>query len=117
DDAAQAPGTAAASAPMPDTPTLPPTAPDTAVTRGVWAALVAQPGDTATSLADAAGISRPTAAKVLGSLEKAGLVTRTEGGREGSKRLPDHWQPVIPTEETDPSASETAAVAKVVPTE
>src|SRR5262249_9217902 len=43
------------------------------------------------------GISRPTAAKALAALESAGLVTRTPGGRDGSKRLPDQWQPV-----TDP---------------
>ena len=94
DDATQAADTAAVSAPVATTPTLPPTAPDTAATRGVWAALAAQPGATAAILADAAGISRPTAAKALAALESAGLATRTPGGRDGSKRLPDLWQPV-----------------------
>jgi DNA-binding transcriptional MocR family regulator len=86
--------TAPVSAPVTTTPTLPPTAPDTAATRGVWAALMAQPGSSAAGLADSAGISRPTAAKALVTLESAGLATRTPGGRDGSKRLPDHWQPV-----------------------
>ena len=83
--------------PEADTPALPPTAPDTAATRGVWAALVAQPGSTAAVLADAAGISRSAAAKALAALESAGLATRALGGREGSKRLADQWQPAIPS--------------------
>jgi len=116
DATVQAPDTSPVSTPMPGTPALPPTAPDTAATRGVWAALVAQPGSTVASLADAAGISRPTAAKALASLEKAGLVTRTEGGREGSKRLPDQWQP-IPTEESDLPDGGAADVPDPVPTE
>ena len=94
DDAAHAADTAPVSAPVAPTPALPPTAPDTAATRSVWAALAAQPGATAAILADAVGISRPTAAKALVALESAGLATRTPGGREGSKRLPDLWQPV-----------------------
>ena len=97
-DAAQAADTAPVSAPVATTPTLPPTAPDTAATRGVWAALAAQPGSTAVILADAAGISRPTASKALTALESAGLATRTPGGRDGSKRLPDVWQPVAAPE-------------------
>jgi DNA-binding transcriptional MocR family regulator len=97
-DAAQAAATAPVSAPVATTPTLPPTAPDTAATRGVWAALAAQPGSTAVILADAAGISRPTASKALAALESAGLATRTPGGRDGSKRLPDLWQPVAAPE-------------------
>jgi hypothetical protein len=116
-DAAQAGDTTPVSAPVAGTPALPPTAPDTAATRGLWAALVSQPGSTAVSLANAAGISRPTAAKVLASLEKASVVKRTEGGREGSKRLPDQWQPVLPREESDLSDSETADAAEPVPSE
>src|SRR2546423_3435449 len=97
-DAAQAADTTPVSAPVAVTSTLPPTAPDTAATRAVWAALVAQPGSTVAILADTAGISRPTAAKTLAALEAAGLAARTPGGREGSKRLPDQWQPAISAE-------------------
>ncbi len=111
DDAVQAADTAPVSAPVAATPTLPPTAPDTAATRGVWAALLAQPGSTAAILADAAGISRPTAAKALAALEAAGQATRTPGGREGSKRLPDQWQPVIPPE-AGASANEVTEAAE-----
>ena len=115
DDAAQAADTAAVSAPAATTPTLPPTAPDTAATRGVWAALVAQPGATAAILADAAGISRPTAAKALTALESAGVATRTPGGRDGSKRLPDLWQPVrapqVETSEAEVTEAPEPAVA------
>lgn len=111
-DLAQAGDTAPVSAPVAGTPALPPTVPDTAATRGVWAALVAQPGSTAARVADAAGISRPTAAKTLAVLEKAGLVTRAEGGRDGSKRLPDQWQPVVHTEDAGASDMEPTDAAE-----
>jgi hypothetical protein len=111
-DPAQVGDTAPVSAQVASTPALPPSVPDTAATRGVWAALVAQPGSAAAGLADAAGISRPTAAKALALLEKAGLVTRAEGGREGSKRLPDRWQPVIGTEDAGASDRESADAAE-----
>jgi hypothetical protein len=117
DDPAQVGDTAPVSAPVASTPALPQSVPDTAATRGVWAALVAQPGSTAASLADAAGISRPTAAKALALLEKASLVTRTEGGREGSKRLPDQWQPVIGTEDAGASDRESADATEPAPAE
>jgi DNA-binding transcriptional MocR family regulator len=120
-DAAPAADTAPVSGPVATTPTLPPTAPDTAATRGVWAALAAQPGSTAAILADAAGISRPTASKALAALESAGLATRTPGGRDGSKRLPDLWQPVAApevgasadevTEAPEPAAADDDAVS------
>lgn len=100
--------TAPVSAPLVGTSALPPSVPDTAATRGLWAALVAQPRSSAASLADAAGISRPTAAKALVLLEKAALVTRTEGGRDGSKRLPDQWQPVVGTADAGASDAEPA---------
>ena len=75
-----------------DTPALPPTAPDTAATGALWAALTAKPGATAAELAEAADVSRSTANKRLALLGEAGLATRTPGGREGSKRLPDTWR-------------------------
>jgi hypothetical protein len=109
--------TAPVSAPVAGTADLPASVPDTAATRGVWAALVAHPGSTAASLADATGISRPTAAKALALLEKASLVTRAEGGREGSKRLPDRWQPVIGNDDADVSDRESADAIEPAPAE
>ena len=116
-DTAPVDDTAPALAPVAGPPALPPSVPDTAATRGVWAALIAQPGSAAASLADAAGISRPTAAKALALLEKAGLAARTEGGRDGSKRLPDQWQPVIGTEDAGASDIESADAAEPEPAE
>lgn len=116
-DPAHVGDTAPVSAPVAGTPALPQTVPDTPATRGVWAALVAQPGSPAANLADAAGISRPTAAKALALLEKAGLVTRAEGGREGSKRLADQWQPVIGTEDAGASDRESGDAAEPEPAE
>ena len=110
-DPAPVADTAPVSAPVAGTPALRPSVPDTAATRGLWTALVAQPGSTAASLADAAGISRPTAAKTLALLEKAGLVTRAEGGRDGSKRLPDQWQPVVRNEAAGASDGESTDAA------
>jgi DNA-binding MarR family transcriptional regulator len=103
--------TAPVSASLAGTPALPPSVPDTATTRGVWAALLAEPGSTAASLADAAGIGRPTAAKTLAVLKKAGLVTRAEGGRDGSKRLPDQWQSVVRNEAAGASDGESTDAA------
>src|SRR5690242_3499838 len=64
------------------TPALPPTAPDTAATRALWATLTAQPGATAAELAEAAGMGRSTATRTLAILEEAGAAVRTPGGRE-----------------------------------
>jgi hypothetical protein len=69
--------------------------PDTAATRALWAALAAQPDATAVELADAAGVGRSTATRTLALLEETGAATRTAGGREGARRLPDRWRSVI----------------------
>jgi biotin operon repressor len=104
--------TAATSAPEGDTTALPPTAPDTAATRAVWAALAVHPGSATTTLAETAGISRSAATKALAALEEAGLATRTPGAREGSKRLPDLWhQPAAATDEAEVEVAEPAASA------
>ena len=55
------------------------------------AALSAHPGATAAELAEVTGIGRSTAAKCLAALERAGTARRVPGGREGGRRLPDHW--------------------------
>jgi DNA-binding MarR family transcriptional regulator len=54
-------------------------------------------GDTVAELAEAAGIGRSTAGKALGALEEAGRVRRTEGGRDGGRRLPDRFEVVVAT--------------------
>ena len=42
-------------------------------------------------VAEAVGIGHSTAAKRLAALEREGKVRRSEGGRDGSRRLPDRW--------------------------
>jgi biotin operon repressor len=42
-------------------------------------------------LAEAVEMGRSTITKHLNNLEKEGAATRTPGGREGRRRLPDHW--------------------------
>lgn len=59
----------------------------------VAAVLAAQPGATAAELADAAGIGRSTAAKVLAAMEQQGTARRVLGGRDGGRRLADRWHP------------------------
>lgn len=54
-------------------------------------ALEASPGATAESVANAAGIGRSTAGKVLARLTQAGEVSRAEGAREEGRRLPDRY--------------------------
>ena len=100
--------TAATSGPDPVDIALPPGAPDTAATRTLWAALAAQVTATAVELASTAGVSRSTANKTLAALEEAGLAIRTAGPREGTQRLPDQWQAVIPLEPTVPESTKVA---------
>ncbi len=91
---------------------VPADVPDTAATRAVWAALTAHPGATPGDLAEMAGVNRSTANKALSAMEEAGCATRTAGGREGGKRLPDRWQAVTAEEEpagADESAPEPSA--------
>jgi DNA-binding transcriptional ArsR family regulator len=54
-------------------------------------ALASTPEATATEVASTAGLGRSTTSKVLARLQAAGKVTRTEGGREGRRLLPDRW--------------------------
>lgn len=57
----------------------------------VAAALVAHPGATAAQVAEAAGIGRSTAAKVLAAMEDRGVARRDPGGRDGGRQLADRW--------------------------
>ena len=53
--------------------------------------LTAAPQATAAQVSVSAGVGRSTAGKMLAQLESDGEVRRTEGGREGNRRLPDVW--------------------------
>ena len=63
----------------------------TASEQAVLKALGAKPQATAAEIASAAGLGRSTAGKVLARLASAGEVRRTEGGRDGARRLPDRF--------------------------
>ena len=66
-------------------------APKPSADEAVNAAVEKHPGTTAEGVAGAAGIGRSTATKALARLREAGEITRYEGGRDGSKRLPDRF--------------------------
>ncbi|GAA1115401.1 helix-turn-helix domain-containing protein [Nocardiopsis exhalans] len=74
---------------------------------------------TVTELADEAGVGKSTASKYLPALEKEGLAVRTPGGREGRRRLPDHWQatPIASSEPTLETEKVSTAEAPSAPAE
>jgi len=53
--------------------------------------LKVEPQATVAQIAVSAGIGRSTAGKLLAQLESDGEVRRTEGGRDGARRLPDRF--------------------------
>lgn len=53
--------------------------------------LEVEPQATVAQIAVSAGVGRSTAGKLLGQLESDGEVRRTEGGRDGNRRLPGLW--------------------------
>jgi DNA-binding IclR family transcriptional regulator len=59
--------------------------------QAVVEALASKPEATAAEVAAAAGLGRSTVAKALATLERAGRVRRSAGGREGGRRLPGRW--------------------------
>jgi hypothetical protein len=60
--------------------------------QAVLKALASEPEATAADVAAAAaGVGRSTAGKVLARLTSSGEVRRTEGGRDGARRLPDRF--------------------------
>ncbi len=59
--------------------------------QAILKALAANPDATAADVAAAAGVGRLTASKVLARLASTGEVRRTEGGRDGARRLPDRF--------------------------
>jgi hypothetical protein len=59
--------------------------------QAVLNALASEPDATAADVASAAAVGRSTASKVLARLASSGEVRRTEGGRDGARRLPDRF--------------------------
>jgi predicted DNA-binding transcriptional regulator YafY len=85
----------------------PATAPSSA--QALLGALAGQPGATAADLAEAAGIGRSTAGKLLASLQADGRVLRRPGGRQGGRRTADRW--TLPTPPASPTQDPNAAAA------
>jgi hypothetical protein len=75
-------------------------------------ALATQPDATAADLAAAAGLGRSTASKILARLEQADEVRRHQGGRDGARRLPDHWTLAATTPALDATAEQDDEPAK-----
>ena len=74
----------------------------------VLAALASGPASAA-EVAEAAGIGRSTATKALAALAASGEVERSEGGRDGARRLPDRWSLPEANESHDTDAAPPAA--------
>jgi predicted transcriptional regulator len=73
-------------------------APSTPAAQALLDALADRPGATAPELAQAAGIGRSTATKLLATLASQGRVLRQRGGR----RAADHWTLPTPTQPPNP---------------
>lgn len=59
--------------------------------KAILKALASKPNATAAEVASIAGLGRSTASKMLTRLASSGEVRRTYGGRDGARRLPDHF--------------------------
>ena len=59
--------------------------------QAILKALAANSEATAAEVAVAAGVGRSTATKVLARLASSGGARRTDGGRDGARRLPDRF--------------------------
>ncbi|WP_336213603.1 hypothetical protein [Nonomuraea sp. LPB2021202275-12-8] len=85
----------------------------------VWEALTANPAAPITTIAEAAGVSRPTATKALTAFAEAGHAVRAPGGRNDQGRaLPDTWAPVTPDAQDQadaPATPDTTTEAQVTP--
>jgi DNA-binding IclR family transcriptional regulator len=64
-------------------------APPTPAAQALLGALAGHPGATASELAEAAGIGRSTATKLLAALAATGQVLRQPGGLKDGRRAPD----------------------------
>jgi DNA-binding MarR family transcriptional regulator len=75
-------------------------APSTPAAQALLDALADRPGATATELAQAAGIGRSTAAKLLATLAEQGRVLRQPGALKDGRRAADRW--TLPTPDAIP---------------
>ena len=83
--------------------------PATPAAEALLGALTDRPGATATELAEAAGIGRSTAAKLLATLADQGRALRQPGGHHDGRRTADRWTLPTPPPSPDPGAPPTAA--------
>jgi hypothetical protein len=83
--------------------------PATPATEALLGALADRPGATATELAQAAGIGRSTAAKLLATLAGQGQALRQPGGHHDGRRTADRWTLPTPPSSPDPGAPPTVA--------
>lgn len=67
--------------------------------------LAKRPEVSSSEVAVPVGIGRSTAAKRLAAFEQEGKVSRSQGGRDGRRRLPDRWS-IAPVELTPRADSE-----------
>jgi DNA-binding MarR family transcriptional regulator len=98
-----------ASAPTPATPAA----------EALLGALADRPRATVTQLAEAAGIGRSTAGKLLATLAAQGHVLRQPGGHKDGRRAADRWLLPTPAPTQDhglPAPAEPAAPAEQPPT-
>jgi hypothetical protein len=82
----------------------------------ILGALTTQPLATVAELAQAAGIGKSTAGKLLAALEAQGRAVRRPGGRTGGRRAPDRWSRAAGPAEDAPTASATTADIPAPPT-
>jgi predicted transcriptional regulator len=74
--------------------------------------LADRPDSSAGELAEAAGIGRSTATKLLGALAGQGRVLRRPGGYAGGRRSPDRWTLIATAQgAVTPAATSPAALA------
>lgn len=84
---------------------------DTAKRQKVAEALSGSPGSTVSEVADAVGIGRSTAHQYLAALIDDGKVQRNVGGRDGGRRLPDHYS-LVASEATSAEGEKPASKPK-----
>jgi hypothetical protein len=83
--------------------------PATPAAEALLGALADRPGATATELAQAAGIGRSTAAKLLATLAGQGRALRQPGGHHDGRRAADRWTLPTPMPTQNLGAPPTAA--------
>jgi predicted transcriptional regulator len=86
--------------------------PATPAAEALLDALAGRPRATATELAEAAGIGRSTAAKLLATLAGQGRVLRQPGDHHEGRRTADRWTLPTPAPTHDPSPPTPAATAE-----